>query len=147
MLEQASRQTLELRVELELTRKYVEIEQVRFGDRLEVQWSVDETLLNQSVPSLIVLPLVENAIRHGLSPKIGTGSLKIVAATEEGKLVLKVEDDGLGAVLPLRLGVGIGNTQERLEALYGGHARLDIETGAKDGFRIRIQLPLQQEGS
>ena len=79
MLDKASGQTLRLDMELELTRKYLEIEQVRFGDRLRVEWSVDESLLEVEVPSLIVLPLVENAIRHGLSPKVGPGRLKISA--------------------------------------------------------------------
>ena len=75
MLDDASGQTLSLRVELDLTRKYLEIEQVRFGDRLRVEWHVDESLLDVQVPTLVVLPLVENAIRHGLSPKVGPGRI------------------------------------------------------------------------
>jgi two-component sensor histidine kinase len=144
MLEQESGQTLSLRTELELTRKYLDIERVRFEDRLRVEWRVDESLLDLQVPSLIVLPLVENAIRHGLSPKVGPGFLKISANLEGASLVLTVVDDGLGATLPLQPGVGIGNTRERLETLYGNRARLDIETWLDGGFCARIQVPLPE---
>lgn len=142
MLEDASGQTLSLRTELELTRKYLDIEQVRFEDRLRVEWSVDTALLELQVPSLITLPLVENAIRHGLSPKMGPGRLRISATPEGTSLVLTVADDGLGATLPLRPGVGIVNTRERLEVLYGGRGGLSIETAPQSGFCARIQIPL-----
>jgi sensor histidine kinase YesM len=142
MLEDASGQTLRLRTELDLTRKYLEIEQARFGNRLRVEWSVDESVLDIQVPSLIVLPLVENAIRHGLSPKVGPGLLTIRAEPEGASLVMTVEDDGLGAALPLGPGLGVGNTRERLGALYGERATLSIDTAQDAGFRARIQIPL-----
>ena len=142
MLEDASGQTLELRTELDLTRRYLEIEQVRFGDRLCVEWSVDESMLDCQVPSLVVLPLVENAIRHGLSTKVGPGHLRISASSEGATLALDVQDDGLGATLPLRQGVGIANTRARLEAMYGGRASLDVETVPDGGFRARIRIPI-----
>lgn len=142
MLEDASEQTLSLRTELELTRKYLEIEQARFEDRLRVDWRVDERLLELQVPSLVVLPLVENAIRHGLSPKVGPGCLTIRAWSEGPWLFLLVEDDGLGATLPLPPGLGVGNTRERLDALYGEQAALHIETAPLRGFRATIQIPL-----
>jgi two-component system, LytTR family, sensor kinase len=145
LLEDASGQTLSLGVELELTRKYLDIEQARFGDRLRVEWSVDESLVEVQVPSLIVLPLVENAIRHGLSPKVGAGRLKIEAGREGASLVLTVEDDGLGATLPLGPGLGVGNTRERLDAMYGGRAVLLVDTSPNGGFRARIQIPLEEE--
>ena len=144
LLEDASGQTLDLRTELELTRKYLDIEQARFGDRLRVEWRVDESLLDLQVPSLIVLPLVENAIRHGLSPKVGPGRLAIGARSEASSLVLTVEDDGLGAALPLGPGLGVGNTRERLGALYGERATLSIDTAQNAGFRARIQIPLHE---
>lgn len=147
MLDDASGQTLTLRTELDLCRKYVEIEQVRFGDRLRVEWSVDESLLDVRVPSLIVLPLVENAVRHGLSPMVGPGRLEIGAKTEGALLVLTVEDNGLGTTLPLAHGLGIGNTRARLGALFGERARLAIETGPNGGFRARIEMPFQGGGA
>lgn len=142
MLEEASEQKLNLRTELELTRKYLEIEQARFEDRLRVDWHVDERLLELPVPSLVVLPLVENAIRHGLSPKMGPGCLTIRAGCEGPWLLLSVEDDGLGATLPLGPGLGVGNTRERLDALYGERAALHIETAPQRGFRATIRIPL-----
>ncbi len=147
LLEDASGQTLSLGVELELTRKYLDIEQARFGDRLRVDWSVDESLVEVQVPSLIALPLVENAIRHGLSPKLGPGRLQIHAGREETSLVLTVEDDGLGATLPLGPGLGVGNTRERLNAMYGERAVLLIDTSPGGGFRARIQVPLEEDRS
>jgi two-component system LytT family sensor kinase len=147
MLDSASGQTLSLRTELELTKKYLDIEQIRFEDRLHVEWCVDDSLLEVRVPSLIMLPLVENAIRHGLSPKVGPGQLKVSARAEGASLVLTVEDDGLGTSLPLRPGVGIRNTKERLEAMYGERARLDIETQPDGGFHARVQLPLPEQQS
>jgi signal transduction histidine kinase len=144
MLEDASHQTLSLRTELELTRKYLEIEQVRFGDRLRVEWSVDNSLLDAQVPSLIVLPLVDNAIRHGLSPKMGPGRLTIGVLSEGSLLFLRVEDDGLGATVPLPRGLGIGNTRERLTTIYGEQATLTIDTSPHGGFRATIQIPLRE---
>jgi sensor histidine kinase YesM len=147
MLDDASGQTLSLRTELELIRKYLDIEQARFGDRLKVEWRVDESLLEVQVPSLIVLPLVENAIRHGLSPKVGPGRLTIEARSGGAGLLLTVEDDGLGAALPLRPGLGVGNTRERLVALYGEQAALSIDAAPGAGFRARIEIPGLEERS
>jgi len=147
MLEDASRQTLTLRVELELTRKYLEIEQVRFEDRLGVEWCVDDSVLEVEVPSLIVLPLVENAIRHGLSRKVGPGRLKIAAGRQGASLVVSVEDDGLGTRLPLREGVGIANTRERLAMMYGERGTLQIDTRPGRGFCASIRIPLPDERS
>lgn len=143
MLDQASGQTLSLGTELELTRKYLEIEQVRFVDRLRVEWNIDEALLGQAVPSLIVLPLVENAIRHGFSPKVGPGLLSISAHREGTMLRLVVADDGLGAASALREGVGLGNTRERLGAMYGERGGLEIDTRPGAGFRAEIRIPLE----
>jgi len=145
MLDEASSQTLSLRTELDLTRKYVEIEQVRFGDRLRVDWTVDDSLLDIQVPSLIVLPLVDNAIRHGLSAKVGSGRLKIGAVAEGSSLRLTVEDDGPGATVPLRHGLGISNTRERLTTIYGEDATLSIETSPQGGFCATIRIPLREK--
>jgi two-component system, LytTR family, sensor kinase len=90
---------------------------------------------------------VENAIRHGLSPKVGPGRLTIAVRSEGSSLLLTVEDDGLGAALPLRGGLGVGNTRERLGALYAERAALSIDTAPNAGFRARIQIPLQEERS
>jgi two-component system, LytTR family, sensor kinase len=143
MLDDASGQTLVLRTELDLTRKYLEIEQVRFGDRLRVEWRVDDALLDVQVPSLIVLPLVDNAIRHGLSAKVGPGRLTIGAGSEGPSLVLTVDDDGPGATVPLRPGLGIDNTRQRLATIYGEDATLRIDTSPQGGFRATVRIPLR----
>lgn len=145
MLDEASSQTLSLRTELDLTRKYVDIEQVRFGDRLRVEWRVDDSLLDVQVPSLIVLPLVDNAIRHGLSAKVGPGRLTIGADSDGSSLRLTVEDDGPGATVPLRDGLGLGNTRERLTTIYGEQATLSIDTSPHGGFCATIRIPLREE--
>lgn len=147
MLDDASGQALTLRTELELIRKYLDIEQARFGDRLSIDWRVDASVLECRVPSLIVLPLVENAIRHGLAPKMGPARLTIAARPEGDRLLLTVEDDGLGAMLPLRVGLGVGNTRERLGALYGERAALRIESAPDAGFRARIEMPCHESRS
>lgn len=144
MLETASGETVSLRTEMELTRRYLEIEQVRFGDRLSFERNVDEALLETRVPSLVVLPLVENAIRHGLSTKAGPGRLAISARADGESLVVTVEDDGPGAATPLRPGVGIANTRARLEGMYGARAGLEIETAPGKGFRARLRVPLAE---
>lgn len=145
MLETASEQTLSLRAEFGLINNYLYIEQIRFGDRLGVDWCVDSSVLDIRVPSLSILPLVENAIRHGLSPKVDPGKLKISAHAQGASLVLSVEDDGVGASLPLRNSVGIGNTRERLTALFGESARLSIDTRPNAGFCATLWIPLQRE--
>ena len=144
MLDDASGQTLPLATELDLVRKYLEIEQARFQERLCVEWRVDPATLDAEVPSLILLPLVENAIRHGLAPKIGPGRLRLVTLAEDGWLTLSVEDEGLGATLPLSLGVGLSNTAERLRAHFGDDGQLDFNTRPDAGFRARIRMPYRK---
>jgi two-component system, LytTR family, sensor kinase len=142
MLDDASGHTPALATELDLARKFVEIEQVRFGDRLCVEWFIDQSLLEVRVPSLIVLPLVENAIRHCLSPKLGAGHLVVTAARGGRSLIVTVEDAGLGATEPIRLGVGLANTRARLEAMYHGGASLETATRPGGGFRATVRAPL-----
>ena len=145
MLDDASGETLPLRTELDLVGKYLEIEQARFGARLTVEWCVDKDLLDVPVPSLVVLPLVENAIRHGLAPKMGTGRLSVCARRDRDSLQLSVEDDGLGATLPLADGLGVRNTRQRLDAIYGGRAAVDVDTSPQRGFRARLRIPVDPQ--
>ncbi len=147
MLERASGQTLPLRAELDLARTYLDIEQARFGSRLSVNWRVDDSVLEAPVPSLVVLPLVENAIRHGLSAKVGPGRLSVEAGRDDGSLLITVADDGVGAVLPLPDGLGVGNTRQRLDALYGGQAALEVASAPGQGFRACVRIPLGEAAS
>jgi len=128
--------------ELGFARQYLEIEQVRFGDRLRVQLSRGDALGSEAVPSLLLQPLLENAIRHGLAPVREGGCVSVSAHREGDRLHLRVEDDGVG-VSNLRTGIGLSNVQERLRTLYAQAAEFLI--GARPGGRgtmVTIVIPL-----
>ena len=129
--------------ELGFARQYLEIEQVRFGDRLRVQLSRGDALGNEAVPSLLLQPLLENAIRHGLAPVREGGCVTVQAHREGDRLRLSVEDDGVGLQPNPRDGVGLRNVQERLRTLYAQAAEFLI--GARPGGRgtmVTIVIPL-----
>ena len=135
-----------LRTELELLRAYLEIEELRFGDRLVVTFAVPEDLLEVPVPSFLLQPIVENAVRHGVAPRVETGHIAIGAAREAGELVLSVEDDGPGFDTdPFAVaGVGLTATRDRLALRYGAAGSIQCEargTGAR-GARVAIRIPL-----
>ena len=135
-----------LREELEFTRGYLEIEQARFGDRLRVQWKVNAEAKRVSVPGLILQPLVENAVAHGIAPLARGGRLTISGWLDDGRLCLEVEDDGAGpgdAVGgPFREGHGLGNVRRRLVARYRGEARLELrDSPGGRGTIARLVLP------
>jgi hypothetical protein len=140
-LDDCGGRTTPLRTELELVTTYLEIERVRFGDRLAVAVEAPEEALAMPVPSLILLPLVENAIRHGLSRKPGPGRIGIRVWTAEGLLHLAVEDDGPGIQGPLREGIGLGSTRQRLDAMFGSAAGLSLLPPHAGGFRAEAWFP------
>jgi two-component system, LytTR family, sensor kinase len=131
--------------ELQLLRKYLEIEQIRFGDRLRVTWHVDEHVTSALVPPLILQPVVENALRHGLWPRTEGGALAIAARRAGSALELEVSDQGVGLAPgfdPDRsTGVGLSNVRARLAQMYGTDARLEVAAGAACGVRVRLHLP------
>ena len=135
-----------LRSELEFVDAYLEIQEARFGGRLRVVRNVDATTLDAAVPSLVIQPLVENAIRHGTSRRVGGGQLEIVTRRTGSSLVIEVQDDGPG--LPDDRtpdeGIGIGHTRTRLAQLYGGDGRLELEPRAGGGTTARIRLPFSR---
>lgn len=132
-----------LRKELEFVTAYLEIQEARFGERLSVTCDVDAATLDAAVPSLVIQPLVENAIRHGTSRRAGAGHVEIVTRRVGPALVIEVLDDGPG----LRAdqvpdeGIGIGHTRARLAQLYGADGALDLEPRAGGGTAARIRLP------
>jgi LytS/YehU family sensor histidine kinase len=122
----------------------VEIQTTRFQDRLKVAFDVPPELSSARVPNLILQPLVENAIKHGVSSQPGCGKVEISARKEKGMLVLRVRDDGPGlahAPRPGRSGLGLANTRARLEQLYGDDQRLDLENIAEGGLEVTLGLP------
>lgn len=134
-----------VRTELELLRSYLEIETARFGDRLVVRIDVPDDLLDVSVPSFILQPIVENAVRHGVAPRVDTGHIDVRATRDQDTLVLTVEDDGAGfGADPFAApGVGLSATRERLELRYGGVASLQCQSrhGSETGARVVIRIP------
>jgi two-component system, LytTR family, sensor kinase len=143
-LEEHHVQLLPLSRELEFVHHYLEIQQARFRDRLDTHFDVADEALRAEVPCMILQPLVENALHHGLLAKISRGSLRILARREDRHLRLLVEDDGLG--LPsggLVEGVGLRNTRARLEKLFGGAASLRMQTLEGGGTRVELRLPFQ----
>jgi two-component system, LytTR family, sensor kinase len=132
--------------ELELVRQYVAIEQARFSDRLRPEFKIPDALLSAAVPSFALQQLVENAIRHGIAGRTAAGLL-IVAAEREGEfLQLTVTDDGLGIDPQLAppAGHGIENTRERLRALYGARASLEITRRPEGGTIATLRVPYRE---
>jgi len=147
-----------LREELEFIDNYLDIEMVRFGrDKLRVLKDLDPVSLDMMIPSMLLQPLVENSIKHGLSSKIEGGSIIVRSRIADSKLTIEVEDDGVGmgaaAILerPTGLGgtgIGMANVAERLKVLYGDTARMTIDTREGKGTLVRLRLPvLQTEGA
>jgi sensor histidine kinase YesM len=144
-LEQSAPQEIPLREEIEFLNLYLEIERIRFEDRLTVEYDVDPAALDALVPNMILQPLVENAIRHGIANRTENGRICISAKKRVNDLLLKVEDNGSGmpahAILSLKEGVGLTSTRGRLERLYGNGQRLQLEAPPTGGLVARIVLP------
>ena len=141
-------QEIPLKQELEFLRKYLEIEQMRFQDRLRVEMNIAPDTLDASVPNMILQPLVENAIKHGISPKADGGRIDIEAGRSNGHLVLSVSDDGVGVPADgfdsLRNGVGLSNTRRRLKHLYGEEHRFELASPEEQGLRVNMEIPFKE---
>jgi two-component system LytT family sensor kinase len=139
-------QEVELAEELEYLRAYLDIEQVHFGSRLRIEYRIDVAAMDALVPTLILQPLVENAIRHGLEPMVREGTLSVEAQADGDTLWLRVRDDGAG--LPKtwkrREGVGLTNTRSRLDRLYGEAAALTVRENPGGGVLVDIYIPLRR---
>ena len=134
-----------LREELAFVRRYLEIERLRFGDRLQVRWALEDAVGSTPVPTFILQPLVENALRHGIGPKVGGGRVEVRAHHNGEWLQLVVQDDGYG-VPPDRLdafntGVGLTNTRSRLEHLYPANHTFEFQTPEGGGLAVTIVIP------
>ena len=145
-----------LREEFEFIDNYLDIEVVRFGrDKLRVVKELDPASLDVVVPSMLLQPLVENSIKHGLAPKVEGGSIYLRSRVVDSRLIIEVEDDGVGmggAQLEESsswsgMGIGMANISERLQVLYGDTARMTIDSHEGKGTLIRIRLPLVEAAS
>jgi hypothetical protein len=141
--------------EIDTTARYLAIEETRFEDRLRVEWRVDPALRDALVPSLVLQPLVENAIRHGIAPRAAPGVVEVGARRDGDMLELWVRDDGVGLDAPAPAhpieqhagnGIGLRNTRARLAGLYGEAASLALDAGDGRGAIARVRLPYR-EGS
>ena len=145
VLAHSSRPLTTVRDEVEFLRAYLYIEEARFGDRLQVQIVVDPAAAGDAVPSLILQPLVENALKHGLGPKIGAGHLTMSVRAEGEILRLCVEDDGIGLNgRKNSQGVGLANVAERLATLYQDRAGVAMEAREGGGCRVTVRIPRGQ---
>jgi len=150
VLANSARPLIALHEEMEFLETYLQIEEARFGSRLQVKIAVDPAVAMEQIPSLILQPIVENALKHGLGPKPGPGHLWITAEADGNQVRLRVEDDGVGpAIGVLKLngsngrsnGVGLENVAQRLHALYQDQGRMTIEVRQAGGTRVTILLP------
>ena len=136
-----------LRDEIAFTKGYLRIEQARFGDRLRVAWDVEPDSLAVRVPGLMLQPLIENAVGHGVAPRARGGRIDVSAALDRGVLRIDVVDDGVGLARdgesPIRDGHGLGNIARRLRTSYGPRAALALSAGPDGaGARARLTLPV-----
>ncbi|HKQ52603.1 MAG TPA: histidine kinase [Pyrinomonadaceae bacterium] len=146
-LDSVGTQEVTLKKELEFLRGYLEIEQTRFQDRLVVRLDIDPATLDARVPSLILQPLVENSVRHGIARQPRGGFIEIRSALDRGELNLEVRDNGpgLSAAGPelLQRGVGLSNTRARLQQLYGARQRVEFISPQDGGLLVRLVLPFR----
>jgi two-component system, LytTR family, sensor kinase len=141
-------QEVTLKEELEFLQAFLQIHQTLMGRRLQVEWKIDPETLDALVPNLILQPLAENAIQHGLAPLEEGGQITICAARQNGKLLLQISDNGLGFVSDSKndnSGIGLSNVRARLENLYGDAQRFSIDGGSNGGgATVKIEIPFQE---
>jgi len=132
--------------ELDFLKRYLEIEQIRFRERMAVEWDIAPDTLQACVPNLVLQPLVENAIRHGIEKHARPGKVVLRSRASGGQLELQVEDNGSG--LPsgklTREGIGISNTRTRLQQLYGARQKFALQNGPSGGLLAVVNIPFQK---
>jgi two-component system LytT family sensor kinase len=146
-LESSSSQEVTLKKELDFLNYYLQIEQIRFQDRLDVKMKIDPSTLDARVPNLIMQPIVENAIRHGVATRASQGHIEIRATRQNGVIQLQVQDNGPGLEMDnggIREGVGLSNTRLRLQQIYGDTYRFDLMNAPEGGVVATVELPYQK---
>lgn len=141
-LDHVGEQEVPLSKEIEFLKSYLEIEEIRFHDRLRITYDIPPETLEAQVPTLILQPLVENAIRHGIAPKAAGGSVSITASRNGGTLQITIIDDGRGAA-EIEQGVGLSNTRKRLEQLYGLNQTFEFGNLSGGGFTVALKFPFR----
>lgn len=146
-LEKDDRHQVSLKSELDFLESYLAIEKIRFRDRLRVEIDIEPGCSRVQVPRLILQPLVENAIRHGIAMRSSAGLVAIRARRKGNRMLLSVADDGPGLVgdAPSREGVGLANTRARLEQLYADEHRIELRRADVGGLEVRLEIPFEHE--
>lgn len=143
-LENVGVQEVSLEKEIEMLKCYLDIEKIRFGNRLSTRFSISSDVNNYQIPNLILQPIVENAIKHGIAPQIYDGKIVIKANQENGWLKVEIQDNGQGIENKDEIfssGVGLSNTQARLQQFYGENFRFDFESPNGNGLLVTLRLP------
>lgn len=136
-------QDVSLKQELDFVQCYLDMQKVRFPKRLSVQYELDERSLSQRIPVLLLQPIVENAVRHGIANAASPGQISIESKTSNGVLSLKIRDTGPGMHQDFREGIGINNTKRRLEHIYGNDYRFEMKNEPSGGLTVCIEIPAQ----
>jgi two-component system LytT family sensor kinase len=144
-LESSGVQRVRLAREVEFLSRYLEIERARFGDKLTIEIEVDPDARDAMVPTLILQPIVENAVRHGVSAKAAPGKVGVYAERRNGSLLLSVRDTGPGLHGVLSEGRGLGITRSRLSRIYGPDARLSLENSVGGGLEAQVEIPFERD--
>jgi two-component system, LytTR family, sensor kinase len=145
--EDSSRPQVTLREEVEYLQRYLDIQKVRFGERLQVSVQIPEELLDARVPNLLLQPLVENALKHGIGKRLSGGSVRVAGVRQDGELRLSIYNDA--PPLPpewgaTRTGVGLGNLRTRLRILHGGESELQLNRAQPSGVEVIVRLPFRE---
>jgi len=152
-LQTSHQQEVPLQQEIEFLRRYLEIEQIRFGERLQLKVELDPSTLDAAVPNLILQPLVENAIQHAIEPQEAGGQIELRSSRDNGRLVLQVSDNGPGLALKTappgeasqasRERIGLNNTRERLRTLFRENQQFDLTGNTMGGVTARLSIPFR----
>jgi two-component sensor histidine kinase len=143
VLADSSRHQVPLSEEMDFAQKYLDIQKVRFVDRLQLSVDVPENLLRAQVPTLILQPIVENAIKHGIAKRAQGGAIRIAASRSNGFLTLSVYNDG-PSLSESKPGIGIANMRTRLESLYGEAFCLDMKNQQPGGVEVSVSVPFKE---
>lgn len=145
--EDSHRSQVTLAEEVEYLQRYLDIQKLRFGDRLQVRIDIPADLLHAQVPNLLLQPLVENTIKHGIAKRIAGGTVRITAAHQNDALLLTIHNDGPALPAdwqPAQIGVGIGNLRTRLQILHGEQCGLQLRSAEGGGVEVLVNLPFME---
>jgi sensor histidine kinase YesM len=141
-LDKSNLQTLTLKEEVDCVNLYLEIQHIRFQDRLKIESVIPENLMTIQIPAFILQPLVENAIQHGIAPYSDAGLISLTAILKDGYLRLIISDDGQG-ISTIKEGIGLSNTRNRLKQLYGNNYKLVVTNNPDKGASSIIEIPVK----